>query len=134
VGLDVSEVTKAPSAQLLSLRSEKGEVSQMSSVCVIDSECASNTVEIMLSTQRLFGTTAADVAGTAVFIYGQQMLAHDLRRRILTLTEPQVSVRLAEPEDVQTWLCGKEFYFAYGSNMVEEQMKERYSTTITLTG
>lgn len=116
---------------LYALKKEK--VSQMSSVCVIDPENShSNIVEIMLSTQRLFGTTAADLAGTAVFIGGQQILARDLRRRILTLTKPQISIPLTDPEDVKTSLCGEEFYFAYGSNMIEDQMKERCKSALKL--
>lgn len=114
---------------LYALKKEK--VSQMSSVCVIDPEnSVSNVVEIMLSTQRLFGTTAADLAGTAVFIEGQQILARDLRRRIMTLTKPEISVPLTDPEDITTSLCGEELYFAYGSNMVEEQMKERCKSAV----
>lgn len=85
----------------------------MSSVCVIDPENSqTNVVEIMLSTQRLFGTTAADLAGTAVFIERQEILARDLRRRILSLTQPQISVRLTDPKDALTSLCGTEPYFA----------------------
>lgn len=114
---------------LYALKKEK--VSQMSSVCVIDPENAvSNVVEIMLSTQRLFGTTAADLAGTAVFIEGQQILARDLRRRIMTLTGSEISVPLTEAEDITTSLCGEELYFAYGSNMAEEQMKERCKSAV----
>jgi cation transport regulator ChaC len=103
----------------------------MSSVCVIDPEHAtSNVVEIMLSTQKLFGTTAADLAGTAVFIEGQQILARDLRRRIMALTKSEISVPLNDPEDITTTLCGEELYFAYGSNMVEEQMRDRCKSAV----
>jgi hypothetical protein len=115
--------------QLYALKKEK--VSQMSSVCVIDPENSqTNVVEIMLSTQRLFGTTAADVAGTAVFIERQEILARDLRRRILSLTQPQISVRLTDPQDALTSLCGTELYFAYGSNMLEGQMKDRCKSAV----
>jgi cation transport regulator ChaC len=105
---------------------KKGKVAQMSSVCVIDPEHATfNVVEIMVSTQRLFGTTAADLAGTAIFVEGQQMLARDLRSRILSLKEQDVSVHVADPDDVKTLICGEALYFAYGSNMLEKQMRER---------
>lgn len=115
--------------QLYALKKEK--VSQMSSVCVIDPENSqASVVEIMLSTQRLFGTTAADLAGTAVFIERQEILARDLRSRILSLTNPQISVRLTDPGDALSSLCGAELYFAYGSNMLEDQMKGRCNSAV----
>jgi gamma-glutamylcyclotransferase (GGCT)/AIG2-like uncharacterized protein YtfP len=83
---------------------------QMSSVCVIDPEDdARCVVEIMLQTEKLFGIRAADLAGTAVFIKGRPDLARDMRSRI---------VQLCESEQYH-------YYFAYGSNMAEEQMRHR---------
>jgi len=84
--------------------------SQMSSVCVIDPEDAEGcVVEIMIQTEKLFGIKSADLAGTAMFVVARQDLALDMRARIVALcrTEP---TRL---------------YFAYGSNMDEDQMHER---------
>lgn len=83
---------------------------QMSSVCVIDAEDDREcVVEIMLQTEKLFGITAADLAGTAVFVVGRQDLALDMRSRIRTLCKGQ----------------RYRYYFAYGSNVDEEQMKQR---------
>jgi gamma-glutamylcyclotransferase (GGCT)/AIG2-like uncharacterized protein YtfP len=84
--------------------------SQMSSVCVIDPDDSYGcVVEIMLQTEKLFGIRAADLAGTAVFIVGRQDLALDMRRRV---------VALCQSEQYHN-------YFAYGSNMAEQQMKQR---------
>ena len=74
-------------------------VSQMSSTCAIDPEDARhNLVEIMLSSQKLFGTRAADVAGTGIFIEGSSRLARDARNRILSLTTSDVAVNPTTPE------------------------------------
>ena len=99
---------------------------QMASVCVIDADISkSSMVEMMLSTQRLFGVKAADLAGTAVFLSGQDTLAQDLRRRILTLQKPEFSVHLLTPSEIINTLAGEAYYFAFGSNMDSKQMKQR---------
>lgn len=88
-------------------------VSQMSSVAVIDPDNnAQCVVEIMLQTEKLFGIRAADLAGTAVFVVGRQDLALDMQRRVVSLCKGEQY----------------HYYFAYGSNMDEEQMTERCPT------
>jgi gamma-glutamylcyclotransferase (GGCT)/AIG2-like uncharacterized protein YtfP len=83
---------------------------QMSSVCVVDPDDADRcVVEIMLQTEKLFGVRAADLAGTALFVCGRQDLAVDMRNRIVALCRGQQYHN----------------YFAYGSNMDEEQMQRR---------
>ena len=102
----------------------KGKVAHISSVCVIDPDHSENNVsEIMLSTQRLMGAQASDVAGTAIFIEGKQNLAKNIRQRVLALVK--ASIQIQTPEEVEKYLVGKQLYFAYGSNMDEEQMKKR---------
>ena len=110
--------------QLYVLREEKA--TQMASVCVIDPENPElATVEIMLSTQRLFGVKAADLAGTAIFIHKQPYLAQDLRRRVLNLRDSEYSVHPITPTEVINTLAGEEYYFSFASNMKSEQMKSR---------
>jgi gamma-glutamylcyclotransferase (GGCT)/AIG2-like uncharacterized protein YtfP len=102
------------------------KVARMSSVCVLDPDDAIRcVVEVMLSTQRSFGVRAADVAGTAVFIEGKQNLAQDLQKRIRSLTQPDVSCRARTGQEVYALLESSEYYFAYGSNMSQEQMQQR---------
>lgn len=99
---------------------------QMASVCVIDPEVLdSSTVEIMLSTKRLFGIKAADLAGTAVFIHGQPYLAQDLRERVLNLRKTEYSTNPITSTEVINTLVGEEYYFSFGSNMKTEQMTYR---------
>lgn len=101
-------------------------VAQMSSVCVIDPEDDDHsTVEIMLSTQKLFGTRAADLAGTAIFIEGSTSLARDLTQRIMSLTTPDNSRHIKTPDEAVATLAGTELYFAFGSNMDAAQMMQR---------
>jgi len=104
----------------------EGTVAQMSSVCVIDPEYRDDcVVEIMLSTERLFGTKAADLAGTAVFIERSRSLACDLRQRILSLKTGDTAVWIRSADAAVAVLSGDELYFAYGSNMKQAQMTER---------
>lgn len=99
---------------------------QMSSVCVIDpEEQKTNVVELMISTEKLFGVQAASLAGTAVFIEGRGGLAKDLRERIRSLCRPDYTVHCSTGKDTLNLLVGREYYFAFGSNMFSEQMKER---------
>jgi gamma-glutamylcyclotransferase (GGCT)/AIG2-like uncharacterized protein YtfP len=101
-------------------------VAQMSSVCVIDPDDERRSiVEIMLSSQRLFGVKTTDVAGTAVFIEHNQGLAHDLQRRIVSLTDPEVSRHPESHDETLAALVGTDYYFAYGSNMAADQMARR---------
>lgn len=108
-----------------------GGGSQMSSVCVIDPEYRRDSVvEIMLSTHKLFGAKAADLAGTAVFVERSQSLARDLTQRILSLTDPDVSLRFNSPEQARSVLAGRELYFAFGSNMDQDQMVRRAPSAV----
>lgn len=120
--------------ELYTLRA--GKASQMSSACVIDPGfkvgCA---VEIMLSSQKLFGTKAADLAGTAIFIQDKRNLAKDLRDRILKFTDPEISVPVRNEENANKILSkeSNELYFAYGSNMSPEQMEKRTNNASQVT-
>ena len=110
--------------QLYILREKKA--TQMASVCVIDPEIPeAATVEIMLSTQRLFGVKAADLAGTAVFIHQQPYLAQDLRRRVLNLRNSEYSIHPLTPTEVVNALADEAYYFSFASNMKSAQMKSR---------
>ena len=110
--------------QLFVLRGAK--VAQMSSVCVIDpDEPDDSVVEIMLSTERLFGVVAADLAGTALFIEGDPRLAEDVCGRIRSLTNPEVAIHCHSEEEIREVLGRSQYYFAYGSNMSPEQMVAR---------
>jgi len=105
---------------------KEAKATQMASVCVIDPEIPEKaTVEIMLSTQRLFGVKAADLAGTAVFLHGQPYLAQDLRRRVLLLQDASYSNRPITYTEVINTLAGEEYYFSFASNMDSTQMKGR---------
>jgi|SRR5450755_4910954 gamma-glutamylcyclotransferase (GGCT)/AIG2-like uncharacterized protein YtfP len=104
-------------------------VAQMSSVCVIDPDHPTrNVVEIMLSTQRLFGVTPADLAGTAVFIEDSPDLALDLRRRIVSLTATELSHHPTSSAETVAVMVGTQYYFAYGSNMAADQMTKRVAS------
>ena len=106
------------------LKEEKS--TQMANVCVIDpNDEKTSTVEMMLSTQRLFGIKKTNLAGTAIFIEGKNNLALDLRRRILELQEVENSIHLKTSSEILKTLSGSSYYFAYGSNMGSEQMLGR---------
>lgn len=114
------------------LQAEK--VARMSSFCVIDPDDTTHClVEIMISTQRSFGLRAADLAGTAVFIHGKQNLARDVRKRILHLLQPDVSMQLRTPEAVKKYLGGWVYSFAYGRNMSSAAFTDRLDTAEKVT-
>ncbi len=107
----------------LRILSEK-ETRQMASVCAINPDFTQgNTVEIMLSNQKTFGMDSADLAGTAVFIMGNQELAKDLAGRIRSLAER--ATRPKTFDEVINLMTQEEYYFSFGSNMISAQMKER---------
>ena len=110
--------------QLYILPEEKS--SQIASVCIIDSDSDKKSiVEIMLSTQRLFGVKPADLAGTGVFIHNQPYLAQDLRRRIIELKNSKFASAPATSAEVINLLSSEEMYFSFGSNMNPDLMKDR---------
>lgn len=99
---------------------------QMVSVCSIDPNIiGGSTVEMMLSTKRLFGLTASDLAGTAVFVSGKELLAQDLRERIISLTKSEFCSHLSTPDEIINTLAGEAYYFAFGSNLDPNQMTDR---------
>lgn len=101
-----------------------GKSDQISSVCTIDPKDKQNCIsEIMLSRETLRGTESIDLAGTAFFIEGKEALAENLTTRILKLT--RVSKRFRSGDELLNTLIGDHYYFAYGSNMDTDQMKDR---------
>lgn len=101
-------------------------VSQMSSACAIDPDREETSlVELMLSTQRLFGTRTAELAGTALFIEGKPDLAKDMRSRILAMADKGISIHCPSGDAVRSMIGKRQYLFTYGSNMSREQMADR---------
>jgi AIG2-like family len=106
---------------------------QTTSVCAIDAEdLDNNCTEIMLELERHFGTDLRDVAGTALIITGHQLLAQEIRDRILAaVKDSDIVSRIESPEHADTFFRG-EYYFAYGSNMCQNQMISRCPSAIKI--
>jgi hypothetical protein len=104
---------------------------QTASVCAIDVEDPDNScTELMLQLERHFGTGSRDVAGTALFITGHQLLAEAIRDRILSaIRDSEIVTRIQSPEHADAFFRG-EYYFAYGSNMCQDQMLSRCPSAI----
>ena len=78
---------------------------QLSSVCAIDpdlpEQCA---VEVMLSTEQHFGTSAASLAGPAFVILRNQSLCKDLHNQIMTLANSDSSIKCSSPSEARRLL------------------------------
>lgn len=125
----LSELKKefSDSFQLFLVMEEK--FTQMASVCIIDPDVSGeSTIEIMLSTHRLFGTKAANIAGMALFIHGQEYLAQDLRTRILALRDSEHTAHPITYSEVLNMLAGEDYYFSFGANMDKTPMTARCPT------
>ena len=96
------------------------------SMCAIDVDDTSrNVTEMMIEMPRFLGTQRHEVAATAVFVEGHQMLARTVRDRIIELgADPSVARHLHTSDAVAGFFHG-EYYFAYGSNMDPAQMLAR---------
>jgi len=102
---------------------------QLSSVCVFDPESPSDCiVEMMLSISTTVKRNSTDLAGTGIFISGEQALAKTMRNRINQMAEMEEAVEAKNNTDVVNLVSGSALYFAYGSNMSKSQMKKRIQT------
>lgn len=138
----VSELLKRYHPRFRFFWLQKGKKAQISSICVIDPDHPiKNVSELMLSTTKIKGLNKNSIAGTGVFIEGKDKLATSFRTGILSLIED--SIELKNEADVKKYLLQKEdnvgsssdvnqleeqnshLYFAYGSNMDTNQMKQR---------
>ena len=104
---------------------------QSASFCAIDVDDPSrNVAELMLQIPRHLGSRRHNVAGTAVFVEGHQVLALAIRDRIVEMAKDvAISIPLTTPASVDSFFLG-EYYFAYGSNMGLRQMISRCPSAI----
>ena len=136
--LDLVSEFLAPMEKVkISIPTKQGIV-LLKDVCLIDSETDSPVVEIMLPVKKIDSHTikAVDVAGPALFIRG--MPARKISKAVLgnirqlkrdglieevSVAEFRRKFNLQDPSEKQTDI--KAYYFAYGSNMLSEQMRVR---------
>lgn len=82
--------------------------------------------------RRYVGSVAHGVAGTAVLVSGHPVLACAISERILEAVRDRAAVsRLRSAEEAKTFFRS-EYYFAYGTNMSEAQMKVRCPTAVMI--
>jgi hypothetical protein len=94
-------------------------------LCAIDVDDPDrNVAEMMLQTARYLGTQRLNLATTAVFVEGHQLLAQSFRDQILDLGTTAPAEHLTSGPAVERFFRG-EHYFAYGSNMDQAQMTQR---------
>jgi hypothetical protein len=102
-------------------------------LCAIDvDEVTRNVTEMMIEMPRYLGTQRRQVATTAVFVEGHQMLAQAVRDRVIELgADSAVSRHLQTAGAVAGFFRG-EYYLAYGSNMDPAQMITRCPSAMML--
>ncbi|HEY6798412.1 MAG TPA: gamma-glutamylcyclotransferase family protein, partial [Kineosporiaceae bacterium] len=94
-------------------------------LCAIDVDDPDrNVAEMMLQTPRYLGTRRLNLATTAMFVEGHQLLAQSFRDQILDLGTTAPAEHLTSGPAVERFFRG-EHYFAYGSNMDQAQMTQR---------
>jgi hypothetical protein len=94
-------------------------------LCAIDVDDPDrNVAETMVQTPRYLGTRRLNLATTAVFVEGHQLLAQSFRDQILDLGTAASAEHLTSGPAVERFFRG-EHYFAYGSNMDRAQMTQR---------
>lgn len=137
---------KYPEQFRLFLEPRQADLGPIVSVCVIDPEHdVENTVELMVSVNRIIRGQQSTLAGIAFFHEHDSRFADDMLKKIVDSRRSAKSRRIrAVNESEGRWLQlgGQEFfefspigespppdqpllYFAYGSNMDSSQMSER---------
>jgi gamma-glutamylcyclotransferase (GGCT)/AIG2-like uncharacterized protein YtfP len=109
----------------LFLRSAKDAV-DMVDWCVIDPKIRETcSVEWSMSSNVRFGVKEASLATAAFFVGNNLDFAEDIFIKINELARPEFSTRIRTADSLGELTRSTELYFAYGSNMSREQMKER---------
>jgi gamma-glutamylcyclotransferase (GGCT)/AIG2-like uncharacterized protein YtfP len=80
---------------------------------------------MMISTQIIFGTKTTNIAGTALFIHGNQNAAQHFQQRFIEMKDLSILTRIETVGVLYQLLAVDQLYFSYGSNMSKKQMKER---------
>jgi gamma-glutamylcyclotransferase (GGCT)/AIG2-like uncharacterized protein YtfP len=121
-------LTKFPAHfELYYLKDSKDKtVTDLMSLCVIDPESShSCTVQMMFSTRLVFGTKTTNIAGTAMFIEGNQPAARDFQQRFLEMKRTSILAHIDTAGAVYELLTADQLYFSYGTNMSKKRMQDR---------